>query len=106
MQTSVNIFQLVASVVIDAVNISNEGYAIRRSLPLTSARWSGNPIHDAFLGVVFSNSFRTSKPILNFSTEMEEDVYASLDFIIDLLHETHQRMSWMRKQSEGHKSIF
>ena len=54
-------------------------------LPASSGRPSGNPLLDAFLGVVLSDSFRPGKPLLTFSTE--GDVFAGLDFITGFLHE-------------------
>lgn len=42
------------------LNIPNKGDAFRRDLSLTSARRpSGNPLLDTFLGVVFTDGFRS-----------------------------------------------
>ena len=68
------------------LNISDERDALRRGLSLTfSGRPSGNPLLDAFLGVVLSDGFRPGKPLLTFSAE--GDVFAGLDFITGFLHE-------------------
>ena len=57
------------------LNISDERDALRRGLSLTSSgRPSGNPLLDAFLGVVLSDGFRPGKPLLTFSAE--GDVFA------------------------------
>ena len=54
------------------LNISDERDALRRGLSLTSSgRPSGNPLLDAFLGVVLSDGLRTGKPLLTFSAEGE-----------------------------------
>ena len=68
------------------LNISDERDAFRYGLSLTSSgRPSGNPLLDAFLGVVPSDSFRSGKSLLTFSTG--GDVFAGLDFITGFLHE-------------------
>ena len=68
------------------LNISDKGDAIRHGLPLASSgRPSGDPLLDAFLGVVLSDGFRSGKSLLTFSSE--GDVFASLDFITGFLHE-------------------
>ena len=68
------------------LNISDERDALRRGLSLTSSgRPSGNPLLDAFLGVVLSDGLRTGKPLLTFSAE--GDVFAGFDFITGFLHE-------------------
>ena len=52
------------------LNISDERDAIRRGLlPASSGRPSGNPLLDAFLGVVLSDGFRPGKPLLTFSAK-------------------------------------
>ena len=52
------------------LNISDERDALRRGLSLTSSgRPSGNPLFDAFLGIVLSDGFRPGKPLLTFSAE-------------------------------------
>ena len=62
------------------LNISDERDALRRGLSLTfSRRPSGNPLLDAFLGVVLSDGFRPGKPLLTFSAE--GDVFAGLGFL-------------------------
>ena len=67
------------------LNISDERDALRHGLPPVSARRpSGNPLLDAFLGVVLSDGLRTSKPLLTFSAE--GDVFAGLNFITAFLH--------------------
>ena len=67
------------------LNISDERDALRRGLSLTSSgRPSGNPLLDAFLGVVLSDGFRPGKPLLTFSAE--GDIFAGLDFITGFLH--------------------
>ena len=50
----------------------------------SSGRPSGNPLLDAFLGVVLSDGFRPGKPLLTFSAE--GDIFAGLDFITGFLH--------------------
>ena len=66
------------------LNISDERDALRRGLSLTSSgRPSGNPLFDAFLGIVLSDGFRPGKSLLTFSSE--GDVFASLD--TGFLHE-------------------
>ena len=68
------------------LNISDERDTLRRGLlPASSRRPSGYPLLDAFLGVVLSNSFRSGKSLLTFSSE--GDVFAGLDFITGFLHE-------------------
>ena len=68
------------------LNISDERDALRCGLSLASSgRPSGNPLLDAFLGVVLSDGFRPGKPLLTFSAE--GDVFAGLDFITGFLHE-------------------
>lgn len=68
------------------LNISNERDALRPGLSLASSgRPSGNPLLDAFLGVVLSDGLRTGKPILTFRAE--GDVFTGLDFITGFLHE-------------------
>ena len=66
------------------LNISDERDALRCGLSLASSgRPSGNPLLDAFLGVVLSDGFRPGKSLLTFSSE--GDVFASLD--TGFLHE-------------------
>ena len=68
------------------LNISDKGDVIRHGLPLASSgRPSGDPLLDAFLGVVLSDGFRSSKSLLTFSSE--GDVFAGLNFITGFLHE-------------------
>ena len=68
------------------LNISDERDALRHGLPLTSSgRPSGNPLLDAFLGVVLSDGLRAGKSLLTFCSE--GDVFADLDFITGFLHE-------------------
>ena len=68
------------------LNISDERDALRHGLPPVSARRpSGNPLLDAFLGVVLSDGFRPGKPLLSFSAK--GDIFAGLDFITSFLHE-------------------
>ncbi|CAN4038888.1 Class I SAM-dependent methyltransferase, partial [Dysosmobacter welbionis] len=81
------------------LNISDERDALRRGLSLASSgRPSGNPLLDAFLGVVLSDSFRPGKPLLTFSTE--GDVFASLDFISGFLHEPQKIIVVLRRDDE------
>ena len=66
------------------LNISDERDALRCGLSLASSgRPSGNPLLDAFLGVVLSDGFRPGKPLLTFSSE--GDVFPGFDFITGLL---------------------
>ena len=52
------------------LNISDERDALRCGLlPASSGRPSGNPLLDAFLGVVLSDGFRPGKPLLTFSAK-------------------------------------
>ena len=81
------------------LNISDERDALRHGLPPVSARRpSGNPLLDAFLGVVLSDSFRPGKPLLTFSTE--GDVFAGLDFISGFLHEPQKVIVVLRCENK------
>ena len=81
------------------LNISDERDALRRGLSLTSSgRPSGNPLLDAFLGVVLSDGFRPGKPLLTFSAE--GDVFAEFDFITGFLHEPQKIIVVLRRDDK------
>ena len=78
------------------LNISDERDALRYGLSLASSgRPSGNPLLDAFLGVVLSDGLRTSKPLLSFSAK--GDIFAGLDFITGFLHEPQKIIVYVRR---------
>ena len=82
------------------LNISDERDALRHGLPPVSARRpSGNPLLDAFLGVVLSDGLRTSKPLLSFSAK--GDIFAGLDFITGFLHEPQKIIVILRCDDES-----
>ena len=81
------------------LNISDERDALRHGLPPVSARRpSGNPLLDAFLGVVLSDGFRPGKPLLTFSAE--GDVFAGFDFITGFLHEPQKIIVVLRRDDK------
>ena len=78
------------------LNISDKRDALRRGLSLTSpGRPSGNPLLDAFLGVVFTDGLCTSETLLTFGSE--GDVLAGFDFISGILHHLQELIIVFRR---------